>query len=258
MSARPTAVILDMEGVLHVDWQGLPGSADAVAGLRSAGFELAVLTNTTGRTRDDISRRLSGMGVEMPPERVVTAASATAAWVRREYPGAPVYLLGEQGSVPEFEGVELVASPDAAGVIVVAGPTADTAYPQLDAAFKALMSGTPLVAMQRNRWWPTLEGPAMDAGGIVAALEYAADVQAVVVAKPSPGIFEVALEVCAAEPSQAVMVGDDLRSDLAPAAALGMSTCLVRTGKGSGFDPQPGEVSYDVADLAEFAALLLS
>ena len=194
----------------------------------------------------------------MPPERVVTAASATAAWVRREYPGAPVYLLGEQGSVPEFEGVELVASPDAAGVIVVAGPTADTAYPQLDAAFKALMSGTPLVAMQRNRWWPTLEGPAMDAGGIVAALEYAADVQAVVVAKPSPGIFEVALEVCAAEPSQAVMVGDDLRSDLAPAAALGMSTCLVRTGKGSGFDPQPGEVSYDVADLAEFAALLLS
>ena len=67
MSARPTAVILDMEGVLHVDWQGLPGSADAVAGLRSAGFELAVLTNTTGRTRDDISRRLSGMGVGCRP-----------------------------------------------------------------------------------------------------------------------------------------------------------------------------------------------
>lgn len=98
----------------------------------------------------------------------------------------------------------------------------------------------------------------MDAGGIVAALEYAADVQAVVVAKPSPGIFQVALGVCAAEASQAVMVGDDLRSDLAPAAALGMRTCLVRTGKGSGFDLQPGEVSHDVADLAELAALLLS
>ena len=169
-----------------------------------------------------------------------------------------VYLLGEQGAVPEFEGVQLVASPDAAGVIVVAGPTPETAYPQLDAAFKALMGGTPLVAMQRNRWWPTLEGPAMDAGGIVAALEYAADVQAVVVAKPSPGIFEVALEVCGAQASQTVMVGDDLRSDLAPAAALGMRTCLVRTGKGSGFQPRPGEVSYDLPDLAAFAALLLS
>ena len=259
MSTRPGCVILDMEGVLHVDWQVLPGSADAVAGLRAAGFELAVLTNTTGRTRDDISRRLSGMGVEMPPERVVTAASATAAWVAREYPGASVYLLGEQGAVPEFEGVELVASPDAAGVIVVAGPTPDTAYPQLDAAFKALMGGTvPCVAMQRNRWWPTLEGPAMDAGGIVAALEYAANVQAVVVAKPSPGSSKWRLRCAGAEPSQAVMVGDDLRSDLAPAAALGMRTCLVRTGKGSGFHPRPGEVSYDVADLAEFAALLLS
>jgi HAD superfamily hydrolase (TIGR01458 family) len=258
MTARPAAVILDMEGVLHVDWQLLPGAAEAVRDLRASGIELAVLTNTTGRTRADISQRLAGMGVEMPAERVITAASATVAWVRRECPGASVYLLGEQGSVAEFAAVELVSSPDAAGVIVVAGPTADTAYPQLDAAFKALMRGTPLVAMQRNRWWPTLAGPAMDAGGIVAALEYAADVEAVVVAKPSPGIFEVALEVCGTDAAHAEMVGDDLHSDLAPARALGMRTCLVRTGKGSGFSPAPGEVSHDVADLAAYAALLLS
>ena len=140
----------------------------------------------------------------------------------------------------EFDGIELVASPDAAGVIVVAGPAADTDYPKLDATFKALMGGTPLVAMQRNRWWPTLEGPAMDAGGIVAALEYAAEVEAVVVAKPSPGIFEVALAACGAEAPHAVMVGDDLVSDLAPARAIGMRTCLVRTGKGSGFSPGAG------------------
>ena len=49
------------------------------------------------------------------------------------------------------------------------------------------MQGTPLVAMQRNRWWPTLAGPAMDAGGIVAALEYAAGVEAVVVGKALAG-----------------------------------------------------------------------
>ncbi len=258
MSAPPAAVILDMEGVLHVDWRVLPGSAEAVSDLRASGIELAVLTNTTGRTRDDISLRLEGMGIEMAPERVITAASATAAWVRRTFPAATVYLLGEQGSASEFDGIELVASPDAAGVIVVAGPAADTDYPKLDATFKALMGGTPLVAMQRNRWWPTLEGPAMDAGGIVAALEYAAEVEAVVVAKPSPGIFEVALAACGAEASHAVMVGDDLVSDLAPARAIGMRTCLVRTGKGSGFSPGPDEVSYDVADLAAFSALLLS
>ena len=51
MSTRPAAVILDMEGVLHVDWQVLPGSAEAVRRLRAGGIELAVLTNTTGRTR---------------------------------------------------------------------------------------------------------------------------------------------------------------------------------------------------------------
>ena len=120
------------------------------------------------------------------------------------------------------------------------------------------MQGTPLVAMQRNPWWPTLAGPAMDAGGIVAALEFAAGVEAVVVGKPSAGIFEVALELCGVEASAAVMVGDDLRSDLVPAAAVGMATCLVRTGKGSGFTPAVGEVTHDVADLAALATLLLS
>ena len=67
MSTPPAAVILDMEGVLHVDWRVLPGSAEAVSDLRASGIELAVLTNTTGRTRDDISLRLEGMGIEMAP-----------------------------------------------------------------------------------------------------------------------------------------------------------------------------------------------
>ena len=254
-----TAVILDMEGVLHVDWEPLEGSPQAVSDLRAAGIELGVLTNTTGRTREDISARLAAMGIAIPADRVVSAASATAAWVAREHPGASIYLLGEQGSAPEFAGLELVARPSQAGVIVVAGPTPETAYPELDAAFKALMGGdVALIAMQRNRWWPTAAGPAMDTGGIVAALEYAAGVQARVIGKPSPEIFQVALGVLGAGAEQAVMVGDDLQSDLQPAAALGIGTCLVRTGKGGSFSPAPGEVTYDVPDLAALAALLLS
>jgi ribonucleotide monophosphatase NagD (HAD superfamily) len=141
---------------------------------------------------------------------------------------------------------------------VVAGPVAGLDYPLLNRVFRVLMDGRPLVAMQRNPWWPTVDGPAMDAGGIVAALEYAAGVEAAVVGKPSATIYRIALGELGAEPGDAVMVGDDLASDLRPAAALGMRTCLVRTGKGSTASPQPGEVTYDQADLAAFADLLLS
>ena len=75
----PRAVVLDMEGVLHVDWHAIAGSAAAVERLTGAGVGLAVLTNTTGRTRADIAGRLEAMGMPIPAGRIVTAASAAAA-----------------------------------------------------------------------------------------------------------------------------------------------------------------------------------
>jgi HAD superfamily hydrolase (TIGR01458 family) len=257
-SAALKAVVLDMEGVLHVDYQPLDGAPEAVELLRSAGLELAILTNTTGRTRASIAERLEGMGMSFPAERIVTAAHATALHVRSAHPGAAVYLLGEQGAAPEFDGVRLVEDPAEADVVVAAGPSREVDYPLLNRAFRALVDGRPLVAMQRNRWWPTSRGPAMDAGGLVAALEYSADVRAEVVGKPSETIYRIALGTMDVSPNDSVMVGDDLISDLRPAAAIGMRTGLVRTGKGASMRPEPGELTYDEPDLARLADRLLS
>lgn len=252
------AVVLDMEGVLHVDWRPLPGAGDAVERLRGAGVELAILTNTTGRTRAGIAERLAGMGIAFPAERIVTAAWATAQHVRAAHAGRRVFLLGEQGAAAEFEGVPLVDAPEDAEVVVVSGPDAELDYPLLNRVFRALVDGRPLVAMQSNRWWPTVDGPSMDAGGVVAALEYSAEVEAAVIGKPSPAIYRAALELVGAEPGDAVMVGDDLPSDLAPAAALGMATCLVHTGKGAGFADAAGPEAEQAADLAAFVDRLVS
>ena len=253
----PVAVITDMEGVLIVDWRPLAGAAEALGQLREAGLPVAVLTNTTGRSRVEIGSRLAGLGMPVEPALIVTAASATAGMVAERYPGARIHLLAEAGAAEEFAGQDLVGAPAAADVIVIGGPHAGWGYDDLNACFRALIAGTPLVAMQRNRWWPTAEGPAMDAGGFVTALEYAAGVEAEVVGKPSPGIFRQALSLLTAEPSRTLMIGDDLDSDLRPAAALGMRTCLVRTGKGASFTPEPGEVTHQTADLAALVASLL-
>jgi ribonucleotide monophosphatase NagD (HAD superfamily) len=90
----------------------------------------------------------------------------------------------------------------------------------------------------------------------VAGMEYAAGVEATVVGKPSPEIFAAACARLRADPQEAMMVGDDLESDLRPAARLGMATCLVRTGKGDTFTPEPGEVDLHVDDLAALADAL--
>jgi HAD superfamily hydrolase (TIGR01458 family) len=83
----------------------------------------------------------------------------------------------------------------------------------------------------RNRWWQTSHGPLLDAGAYVAGLEYAAGVEAEVVGKPSRAYFEAALADIGAGPAGAVMVGDDVESDIGGAKAAGMRAILVRTGK---------------------------
>jgi HAD superfamily hydrolase (TIGR01458 family) len=256
MTEPPRALVLDMEGVLHVDWRALPGAADAMRSLAGAGIALAVLTNTTGHTRAAIAARLDGLGMPVPADRIVTAASATAAHLR-EHAVGPVFALLEPAALEELAGVELVSSPAAAEVIVLGGPDDRWTYPAMNEVFRALQRGASLVAMHRNRWWTTTAGPALDAGMYVSGLEYASGVSATVIGKPSPAIFQTACALAGADPAAAMMVGDDLESDLRPARALGMATCLVRTGKGASFAARPGEVDRVCADLAELADRLL-
>lgn len=250
-------VVLDMEGVLHVDWRPIDGSAAALERLAAAGVGVSVLTNTTGRTRAAIAERLAAMGMPIPAERIVTAAFAAGEHLRRHHPGARVHALVEPAVAAELEGVDLVDDAAAAEVILLGGPDDGWTYARLNTAFRRLLDGVPLVAMQRNRWWPTVDGPSLDAGAFVAGLEYAAGVEAAVVGKPAPGIFAVACERAGAQPGEAAMVGDDLDSDLRPARELGMRIVLVRTGKGGTFSLDPGDVDVDAPDLAAAVVQLL-
>jgi HAD superfamily hydrolase (TIGR01458 family) len=241
-------IVLDMEGVLHVDWTPIEGSAAAVAELAAAGIERGVLTNTTGKTRAAIAQRLAAMGMPLPAGRITTAASAAADHLKTRYPGARVYAMVEDGATGDLDGIALVDDPAQAEVVLLGGPDESWTYSRLNAVFRVLAGGLPLVAMQRNRWWPTGEGPALDAGMFVAGLEYAAGIRATVIGKPSPGIYRSACDLLGVAPAQAMMVGDDPESDLAPATGVGMRTCLVRTGKGASFGT--AEVDLDLPDLA--------
>jgi HAD superfamily hydrolase (TIGR01458 family) len=253
---RVRAVVLDMEGVLQIGYEPIPGAVEAVSQLRRSGRALAVLTNTTGKTRAAIAERLAASGFDLAAGDIVTAASATADHLRRRHPGARVFLLAEPGAAGEFEGIEIVDEADDADVVCIGGPDERFTYDRLQDAFRALLGGAAFVAMQRNRWWPTAAGPGLDAGAFVRGLEYASGRPARVLGKPSASIYRAALRLVGARASEAMMVGDDPVSDLRTAGRIGMATCLVRTGKGSSFEsPYPG-ADLDLGSLAELPGLL--
>jgi HAD superfamily hydrolase (TIGR01458 family) len=225
------AILLDVDGVLHVSGQPIPGAAAAVHRLRDDGHRLRFVTNTTTRSRARLAEELRSAGIEVDDAEVQTTADAAVNALR----GKRVLALVMQGLVGDLEGIELVG--DGADAVLIGGAdeTPETnlvfSYMNLARAFAELELGASLYCLHRNRWWQTGRGPLLDAGAFVAGLEYAADVEATVIGKPSVSYFTAACEALDADSELTWMVGDDLESDIAGAQAMNMRTVLVRTGK---------------------------
>jgi|SRR5579872_3562703 len=234
------AILLDVDGVLHVSGEPIAGAAAAVDELRAAGHRLRFVTNNTTRPRHRLAEDLRAMGIELDDEELQTTPAAAARVLR----GKRVLALTMAAIVEDLEGVELVGEGADAVLIGGADETEETgrvfSYPNLSRAFHELEAGAELYCLHRNRWWQTKHGPLLDAGVFVAGLEYAASTTATVLGKPSSAYFEAALEALDTDPQLAWMVGDDIEADMRGAQAHGMRTVLVRTGK---FRPDAVEAS---------------
>jgi HAD superfamily hydrolase (TIGR01458 family) len=222
------ALLIDLDGVLYVEDDVLPGARRAVEALRSEGVDLRFVTNTTTRPRRAILERLGRFGFAVEPGELATPAALAVAYCRRRGHRRVALLMPDE--VKE-DFAPLVEADEGVEAVVVGDLGAGFGYPVLDRAFRHLMDGAELVALQKNRYWRTPDGLSLDVGPFVAALEYAARTEAIVVGKPSPEFFHTVLAGIPAEPHVAAMVGDDIESDVGGAQAAGLAGILVRTGK---------------------------
>ncbi|WP_405717905.1 HAD-IIA family hydrolase [Streptomyces sp. NBC_01537] len=223
--------LIDIDGVLTVSWKPLPGTVAALVSLREQGLPLALLTNTTSRSRSSIARTLAGAGFPIGADDILTAPAITAAYLAERYPGARCLLLNSGDIVEDLGGVTLVGEDEGPDVVVVGGAGPEFDYPALDEAFRCLQRGARLVAMHRNLYWRTDAGLQLDAGAFLLGLERAAGVEAEVVGKPSGAFFAAALTRLGVGAAEAVMVGDDVEADVLAAQRAGIAGVLVRTGK---------------------------
>jgi HAD superfamily hydrolase (TIGR01458 family) len=255
VSSAPAGVLLDIDGVLTISWEEIPGASAAVEELRRRGIPLRLVTNTTTHRRTELARTLAGAGISVRPEEIVTAVVGAAAYLREKHPGARCFLLSDGDATEDLEGVELVE--DEPDVVLIGGASDDFSYRNVDRAFGMLVGGASLVAMHRNLYWRTTDGLQLDAGAYVRGLEEAAGVEAVVIGKPAPTFFRAALGEIGVPPEKAWMVGDDVENDVRGAQRLGMTGVQVRTGKFRVRDLDAGDAPSHVIDsIADLPALL--
>jgi HAD superfamily hydrolase (TIGR01458 family) len=231
----PVAYLLDLDGTLYAGDAAVPGAPQVLERLRRDGTPFRLVTNTTSRSRVMLVERLRGYGFGVRPEEIFSATLAGAALAReRGYrtlapflPAPALVDLGEFDLVGGLTG--RTGTPDA---VVLGDLGAGWSYDVLQEAFRYVMDGAAIIALSRDRYWQRGDGLALDAGPFVRALEYATGAEAVVAGKPSPAFYAAALaSLGVAIGGQAVMVGDDLWSDVEGAQRAGLQGWLVRTGK---------------------------
>lgn len=242
--ARIDAVLLDIDGVLVVSWEPLPGAIEALEWLRERDVPFRLITNTTTHSRADLAKTLTDAGIAVSPEEVVTAVVATGTYLRDAHPGARVFVLSDGDARADLPGIELVDAD--ADVIVLGGAYDGFDYPTMNRIFRMLMGGAALVAMHRNLYWKTKDGWQLDGGAYVAALEEVTGRRAVVCGKPAGAFFASALEQIDVPAERAAMVGDDVVNDVLGAQAAGLTGVLVRTGKFRQEDLDGAEADPDV------------
>jgi HAD superfamily hydrolase (TIGR01458 family) len=251
-------VLIDIDGVLTVSWRPLPGAVAAVGRLRDAGLRLALLTNTTSRTRARTAATLAEAGFPIAAGDILTAPALAAGYLAEHYPGARCLLLNSGDIAADLAGVTLVD--DHPDIVLIGGAGPEFGYQALNEVFGHLRSGARLLALHRNLYWRTEAGLQLDAGAFLAGLEQATGVTAEVIGKPAAAFFEAALASLRAEPSAAVMVGDDVEADVLAAQRAGITGVLVRTGK---YLPRTlreasGTPDHVVDSIADLPSMLLS
>src|SRR4051794_40255400 len=221
-------LLLDLSGVIYVQDEAVPGAAETLAKLRGSGVPIRLVTNTTMRPRRSILERLERLGIEADPGELITPATlAKRRCEEAGYESVALVVLDELRE--DLDGLDEKGNSPEAVIVGDLGESWD--FDVLNRAFRKLMDGAELIALQKNRYWETEEGLSLDAGPFVASLEYATGREAEVMGKPSPAFFELALSELGVTAGHAAMVGDDVEADVGGAMDAGLAGILVRTGK---------------------------
>jgi len=229
--AQARGFIIDLDGVLYRGTMPVVGAAEFIEALLNSRIPIVLLTNNSVRTAALYVGKLAGMGIHIGADRILTSGQATALYLRRVAPdGAKVFLIGEEGVRSELvsRGFVLCNDPDVDYVVV--GFDRAVNYEKLKLATLAIRAGAKFIGTNPDKTFPTEEGLMPGNGAILAAIEAATDVTPLVVGKPSPAIFELALEKLGTSAQDTVMIGDRLDTDIVGGRQVGLITILVLSG----------------------------
>ena len=249
------AVLIDLDGVLYLNHQVVPGACEAVRAVQTSGIPYRFVTNTTRMDRETIARHLDDLGFRAVPDEIISPPVAAARYMAQQ--GYTRYHLL---AAPELHEVfsAFTATDDHPDVVIIGDLGEIFTFDRLNRAFQLIMAGAEPLALHKDRFWQTESGPRLDTGAFVTALEYSSGKQSTVVGKPERAFFDMALADLGLLAKAVAMVGDSIETDIGGAQRAGLTGILVRTGNYRFMTEADSSVKPDmiIDSIADLPALL--
>lgn len=224
--------IFDLDGTIYLGDQAIDGAVETIEHLLSLDKKVLFLTNKTIDSRENYVKKLNGFGLKVGIEHLLNPALVTIHYLKEHYPGAKVYVIGEQILKEELlaNGIAFSTSPEDTDVVVVSWDR-DFHYDHLDFAYQAIKRGAAVIATHPDRTCPMPGGDVPDCGAMIGSIEGATGRKIdIIMGKPSELTVITALHILQLKASECLMVGDRLETDIKMGRQSGMSTALVLTG----------------------------
>jgi glycerol 3-phosphatase-2 len=250
--------MLDLDGVVYIGPEAVPGAPEQLARAAEAGMHLAYVTNNASRTPDTVAEHLRRLGIPVDDGDVVTSAQAAARLLANQLgEGAPVFVIGGEGLEVALaeQGLKPVQDRDADPRAVVSGYSGQLRWSTVVTGALLVRDGLPWVASNTDMTVPTPHGPGPGNGVLVDVVARFADREPVVAGKPEPPLFEETLRRVGG--TRPLVVGDRLDTDIEGANRTGYDSLLVMTGVtglaelvGAPAEQRPTYVAPDLGGLA--------
>lgn len=250
--------LIDLDGVIYRGNELLPGAKEFIAWLERHNKKYLFLTNNSFASEEQVLEKLERLGIETDTSHLLSAGEAAVQHIARRFPGAMVYLVGEEPLRDMLHTYKLrVADVDAhTAEVVLVGLDRTFDYKKLTGAVMAIRGGAHFITINRDALLPVVGGFLPGCGTMAAAIEAGCGVTPEVIGKPEPTLLQEAMHMLGSSPDETVMIGDGLEVDIRGGKAAGTHTLLVLSGKDSREDVersaiQPEYIYEDIGAVVE-------
>lgn len=222
------AIFFDLDGTLYFKGNAIKGAVETVDYLKSKGYICRFLTNTDSKKTSTILDRVTNMGFHINLDEIFTPVTASVKFLEWKK-NASVYSFVSDEIIKEYEKFNI--SEDTVDYLVIGDCREKVNYANLNKVFRLIGEHTEILALQKGRYYYDSTGKNLDTGAFVSMLEYAANKNSTVLGKPSKSFFNILLQDLNLCPSDILIIGDDITTDIAGANKISANSALVKTGK---------------------------